>query len=374
MFSQTESGASSHHAEATRKSVLQVIGQLGYGGAETLILQVSVGLVSEGHRVGILVLDSADPALLAQALAGGVQVWCCNASLWSPLNALRIWRAARAGSFDVVHAHLFPSLYWAALASMLFSKQRFWFYTEHSTSNGRRRIKTLKVLEGLAYRRYRMIACISPEARTSLLSWVPELPVCTIENGIDFERFSGARALDSGVLPLPAGKKLLLMVGAFRPEKNQRILVEAMLYLPDDHILVLAGDGGERQAVMAHASNLGISERVLFVGVVRDVERLFKRADVYVLPSLFEGFGISALEAAASGVPIVFADVPGLADMMEGAGWSTNPRDARDIARAISEAVCAGKESERVRKAKDVASRFSITTTVQKYKRLYDSH
>ena len=142
----------------------------------------------------------------------------------------------------------------------------------------------------------------------------------------------------------------------------------------DDHILVLAGDGGERQAVMAHASNLGISERVLFVGVVRDVERLFKRADVYVLPSLFEGFGISALEAAASGVPIVFADVPGLADMMEGAGWSTNPRDARDIARAISEAVCAGKESERVRKAKDVASRFSITTTVQKYKRLYDSH
>lgn len=353
--------------------VLHVIGEMGFGGAEVLTAQMASSLVLSGHDVEVLVLGFCDPVVLADLRAAGVQVHAPGASLTSPANVARIVRLVRAGSFDLVHAHLFPALYWAAFARPMCPARVRWVYTEHSTSNGRRLRPWLRPLERWVYGRYDAVACISAEAGAALRRWAPAVVPLVIENGIDVARFAAAVPLARDALDIPAGSTVVLMVGAFRPEKNHALLLEAFARLSPDHVLVLAGDGAERAPVEALAARLGVQPRVRFLGAVPGVEGLYRMADVYVLPSRFEGFGLSALEAAAAGVPVVHSDVPGLADMLDGAGWPVDPGSAESIANGIVRAAAAGRGSSQVAHGHLVAARYSLDTTVARHVSLYQS-
>jgi glycosyltransferase involved in cell wall biosynthesis len=228
-------------------------------------------------------------------------------------------------------------------------------------------------LERWIYRQYDAVACISAETGASLAAWAPSVKSIVIGNGIDVARFASASPLERSSLGISESDTVVLMVGAFRPEKNQAVLMEAFAQLPADHSMVLAGDGAERPAVEQLADQLGVRARVRFLGAVPGVERLYKMADVYVLPSRFEGFGISALEAAAAGVPIVHSDVPGLSDMLDGAGWPVDPASAESIADGIRLAVRAGRKSGQVAHGHVVALRYGLDGTVAKHIDLYRS-
>lgn len=353
--------------------VLHVIGEMGFGGAEVLTAQISSGLVVAGHNVEVLVLGFCEPAAIDALRSVGVIVHAPRAKLVSPANVLRIVKTVRRGSLEVVHAHLFPALYWAALAKALSPRRVRWVYTEHSTSNGRRRRNWLRPLERWVYGRYDSVVCISREAASALREWVSGVTPVVIENGIDAARFATANPLGRDTLCIPTDSIVVLMVGAFRPEKNHQKLLEAFSLLASNHVLVLAGDGAERVGVEDLALRLGVRSRVHFLGAVPDVEKLYGMADVYVLPSHFEGFGISALEAAAAGLPIVHSDVPGLADMIDGAGWPVDPSSARSIADGITMAASAGRGSRQVAHGRIVASRYDIEATIGKHASLYHS-
>lgn len=353
--------------------ILHVIGEMGFGGAEMLTAQMAAGFVRSGHDVKILVLGFYEPGVVAELRDAGVVVITANSRLGSPANVVRIARLVADRAVDVVHAHLFPALYWAALARSLCEQRVGWVYTEHSTSNGRRRRSWLRAIERWIYSRFDAVACISTEAGSSLEEWAPGVKPVLIGNGIDVAKFACAEPALREELGLDASSTVVLMVGAFRPEKNHALLMQAFARLPSSHVLVLAGDGAERASVEALASRLGLQSRVRFLGAVPGVERLYKMADVYVLPSCFEGFGISALEAAAAGVPIVHSDVPGLAQMLDGAGWPIDPKDPASIASGIAQAATAGRSSSQVAHGHIVARRYGLDTTVEKHVVLYES-
>ncbi len=100
-------------------------------------------------------------------------------------------------------------------------------------------------------------------------------------------------------------------IAGFKPEKNQRFLVEAfagLKKLRPDAVLVFAGEGESMAGVKARVRELGMESSVLFLGLRRDPQRLVQAFDVFALPSLFEGFPLVCAEAQAAGLRMVISD------------------------------------------------------------------
>ena len=98
-------------------------------------------------------------------------------------------------------------------------------------------------------------------------------------------------------------------VGAFREQKNHKFLLDifSKLNIPNAE-LMLMGDGDLKTEMVQRAKSLGISNRVLFMGSRNDVADLLQACDVFVMPSLWEGLGIAAIEAQASGLPTLVSN------------------------------------------------------------------
>lgn len=130
---------------------------------------------------------------------------------------------------------------------------------------------------------------------------------------------------------------LILCVGALVPRKNQRLLIEALPALANAS-LVLAGTGESEAALRGLAKQLGVSERVRFMGAVPhdDLPALFAAADIMALVSSSEGLANAWVEALACGTPIVASDVGGIRELMKNdAAGRIVAKDPQDIADAV---------------------------------------
>jgi glycosyltransferase involved in cell wall biosynthesis len=137
-------------------------------------------------------------------------------------------------------------------------------------------------------------------------TFAPGLDVPEIPNGVDTTRFHPARRPDS------AGCELLF-VGRLAPQKGVDVLLKALATMPDGWRLRIAGDGPERSRLSTLADELGLAERVRFLGWTQrdELPALYRSADVFVFPSYDEGMPNVVLEAIASGLPIVATRIAG---------------------------------------------------------------
>jgi glycosyltransferase involved in cell wall biosynthesis len=136
-------------------------------------------------------------------------------------------------------------------------------------------------------------------------------------------------------------RRVVLFVGLIEPRKNLATLVQAFASLKSlhgDFCLVLAGDyGWGCQDVLASVRRYGIENHVLFPGFIPDGElpELYNLADVFVYPSLYEGFGLPVLEAMACGVPVVTSNVSSMPEVVGEAGLLVDPRSVEELAQGI---------------------------------------
>lgn len=141
-----------------------------------------------------------------------------------------------------------------------------------------------------------------------------EEPFELVYNAIDLDRFwfSGhTRALVRQQLGFHDGQLVIGHVGRFMPQKNQGFLIdvfEKLVELRDDVMLVFVGTGQGESAAKEAVRARGIAERVRFLGQRDDVADLYQAFDMFVLPSLYEGLGMVAVEAQVSGLPCVISD------------------------------------------------------------------
>ena len=150
-----------------------------------------------------------------------------------------------------------------------------------------------------------------------------------IHNGIDLERFSGdfrhQKASDiPGHLAVPADAYIISCIAGFRPEKRHDLLLAAFGRLDAKAHLYLAGDGALRSSVESLVDQMGLQERVHFLGIIDDVRPLLLATDITVLASTaVETFSIAMLESMAMGVPMVAPDIGGLSEAIvhDQTGW-----------------------------------------------------
>jgi len=161
------------------------------------------------------------------------------------------------------------------------------------------------------------------------------------------------------------------MVARFVPTKDHETAIRALASLPEDHVLVLVGDGGEKPGMERLAKTLGVAERCLFTGSRNDVPEILAACEMYLQTSRKEGFGIAALEAMAAGLPVAAADVPGLGPLVAGAGLLFPAGEWTAAARRILELEAPDARKTAVEAGKARAAGYSIEATVTAYAELY---
>jgi glycosyltransferase involved in cell wall biosynthesis len=253
------------------------------------------------------------------------------------------------GHFDLIHAH--DWLVSFAAISVKNSRRIPLLSTIHATEMGRNRGSLYEQMQrdihmaewNLVYESWRTIAC------SQYMAWevrnyfsAPDGKIDVIPNGVDPRPFD---ALDRGDLMswrdqlARRDEKIVFYVGRLVWEKGLQVLVDAapqIVAVYPNVKFVVAGGGDFRFDLAERARRNGVGDWFIFPGRISDEdrERLYKTADVAVVPSLYEPFGIVALEAMAAGCPVVASDVGGLSEVitLHETGVLVHPNDPGSLA------------------------------------------
>ncbi|HEY4930149.1 MAG TPA: glycosyltransferase [Terriglobales bacterium] len=348
--------------------VLQVIDSLRIGGAEVLVRDLASRFLQRGVDCEVLVLSRSSSALEIDLQNAGVKIVDTGSiPLYSPRQIPVLARCLRG--FSLVHVHLFPAQLWAALAAM--QSHCPMITTEHNTWNARRHW-WFRGVDAWIYSQYRQIACNSDATARELVRWCPSVreKLRVIPNGIPVEVFANARPAD--LLGTGDGMIKAVFVGRFEPQKDHATLLRALALTPRIHLLLL-GDGPLRNRLEQLAGDLGVSDRVTFAGFRNDVPETLRACDIYVHSTTSDGFGIAACEAMAAGLPVIASDVPGLAQVVEGAGVVFPVGDHASLARELNDLAGSAERRARMSEASCRRARdFSIDKTVDLHIQMYE--
>jgi glycosyltransferase involved in cell wall biosynthesis len=297
--------------------VLHVITGLGVGGAE---LQLRSVIQHSRHDCDVVTLYNPGP-VAGMLREDGVRVRSLEMTSNRQLSALpRLWRLIREGRYDVVHAHLYRSQIYGRPAARLAGVPVV-VSTEHSigeTHLERRQMTTgVRALYLATGAFSQMTIAVSETVRERMLSWgVPERKVTVIPNGVDLSRVAfdaAARARIREEFGLGAGDYVIGVLGRLDPNKRFELVIEAAApLLGDGTKLLIVGKGDERARLEETAARCQVSEHVVFAGERHDVAAMLSAMDLFVASSRQETFGLSVLEALASGAPVLYTTCPAL--------------------------------------------------------------
>ncbi len=310
------------------------------GGIARVVHDLSKRLIKDGHEV--TVITYRDGNVPEYENDKGVEVYRVDNYMIHPnnfidwimqLNFNMIAKATevinKEGGFDVIHAHDWLVTYAAKSLKQSFNLPMV--ATIHATEAGRnsgihddtqRYINDTEWL--LTYEATEVIVNSNyMKGHVQGLFGLPFDKISVIPNGINLNNFTGIeRDYDFRRRFAMDNEKIILYVGRLVYEKGVQHLISAMPKILNhyhDSKLVIAGKGGMIDELKSQVDSMGLSNKVYFTGYLnqKEVQKMYKCADVAVFPSTYEPFGIVALEAMLAGIPTVVSDIGGLNEIVE---------------------------------------------------------
>jgi glycogen(starch) synthase len=332
------------------------------GGLGRHVHRLATGLADEGHEVTVISREHPDVAV--DDVRDGVRVvrvgdyppiitfddlvpWVLQLNLAVQEQATRV---AIDGDFDVVHAHDWLVAYAAAALKNTFGLPLIG--TVHATEWGRHQghlpgpmNKLIHQVEWwLTYEARRVITCSRYMAdQVHEIFELPRDKQDVIPNGVDLHDLDRPEDADAVRASLVApGERMLFYAGRLEYEKGVQTILDALPLLDArGHRvkLFVAGVGTHGSVLEARVVELGLSDRVEFLGFIPEdqLRRYYAAADVALVPSLYEPFGMVALETMAADTPCIVADTGGLKELVvhDATGLRFTPGDASDLAATI---------------------------------------
>jgi glycogen synthase len=341
------------------------------GGLGKHVVEIVPELVAAGVEVHLVVPNLSDgafnePLLLPDGspATNGSQVYRVNASGMEGDFFSNTWHdnilvtefghqlIRHEGGFDLIHDHDWLS----GFAGIALKREHHipLVATIHATEMGRNRGNLYGEMQRsihqaewwLTYEAWGIITC------SQYMAWevmnyfgAPAAKVDVIPNGVDTRRFDALQGMDLSAFRLAWARPdqpIVYYVGRMVPEKGLSVIIDSVPHVLKDWPgvkFVLAGGGGYANDLKKQARDLGVADNVIFPGRVSDEVRdgLFMVADCAVFPSLYEPFGIVALEAMAANCPVVVSDVGGLAEVVDNheTGIKVYPDDPKSLAWGI---------------------------------------
>ena len=315
---------------------------MGTGGAEALIRDSLPLLRDDGFDLSLWVLKEGGAQLAPIRRSGQSVRALSDSSAAGAAPLARLLRDIRGERFDLIHSHLF----WANLCARAAGK---WagvpvVINSHHGTDGWHSLSHRLLERGTVGLADRLVACSEAVRRCAVEQvGIPARKVVTIPNGVPVQRFAGRAGRDRmrATLGLSPGSLVIGSVGRLdEPVKGYAVLLKALEILGGtmpEVVCLICGDGPARARLENSLRERNLSEKVRFLGERQDVPLILQALDLYVQPSLSEGFGLSVLEAMATGLPVVATETGGLPEVVRAGvtGDLVPPGDANQLAQRI---------------------------------------
>lgn len=308
--------------DSTPVRILHVVGAMNRGGVETWLMHVLRRIDRVRFPMDFLVHTCQPAAYDNEIQALGSRIIPCPNPHQPLIYAYRLKRVLQEyGPYDVLHSHVHHYSGWVLRAAHDTGVPMRIAHSHSDTSPLSDQARILRRVYLNLMRRWILryatqgLAC-SKSAASALFGprWEKDERWRVVYCGIDVTPFKKAvdRASVRAQLGITPDAVVLGHVGGLREPKNQDFLIDVAveaLRRESRVRLLLIGEGPLRQRLERKAATFDILDKVIFAGLREDVPRLMKGAmDVFIMPSLFEGLPLAAIEAQAAGLPIIFSD------------------------------------------------------------------
>jgi glycosyltransferase involved in cell wall biosynthesis len=315
----------------------------------------------------------------------GLEVVCLNIDFkrgfyWTVVKELRTLMKQR--NIQIVRTHEYRANLHGRLAALL-AKVPCIVGSVHNVYNARDKKLNRRILNRYFGIFTDKVVAVSEEVKKEIVRYdsVPENKVAVIYNGVDRKRFMDIDAQSvRSEFHIPKSTPVIGTVGRFFPQKGQKYLLEAVAKVRNKfpHIAVFViGDGSLKEELQDHTKNLNIEQNIIFTGVRRDIPALLGAMDIFIFPSLWEGFGNALVEAMAAGKPIIATDIPSVREILDSgkSGIVVPPANSEAIARSLELLLSNRALAENLGNAarERALSSFTIDSTVRGYTSLYRS-
>jgi len=363
--------------------VLILTNYLGYGGTEKYVIALAKGLNRQKYRVMICTLRDYVP--LARELTGqGIAL--TSMGVRSKLDAFVIRRLAcllRREGIELLHTNL----YWSNLIGRLAGRMAgvpIVVAGERNTDIRRRFYQCW-----LDRCTSQWVDCIIANSQATL-RWSTQATRISadkyviIPNGVDLADFDPARPVDRQAvrrsLGLTPDDVIVGTVARLHEQKGHRFLVQAMPAILErfpQARFCFVGEGLLETDLKRQCREAGVASKVVFAGARDDVAAVLTTFDLFVLPSLYEGFGIVLLEAMAMCLPVVASDVGGIPEVVEAGrtGILVPPGDVASLAQAVIGVLSDREAAQAMGKAgrQRVQQHFALADRISETEKLYET-
>ena len=361
--------------------IVHIISSLGVFGAESVLLNIISALENNKDEPYLICLknkNKLEPKIYTRAKEAGVPVKIISCINRFDVGAISlIVKFIKKRQIEVIHTHNYKSNMYGVIAAK-FAKVPV-VCTLHGWVAENSKVRFYEFIDRLIIRRMDHIVTVSPAIRKDIeISGINPKKITYIPNAVDVNRFSCSHK--SSDLRQKLGLKNSLVVGAIGrlvPEKGHKYLLKAFKGISSAvpaAKLLMVGDGYLKDDLMAQAQNLGISDKVVFVGIQDDIVSVYEAIDVLVLSSLTEGLPLVILEAMSMKVPVVASAVGSIPYIINnGEGILVEPKNIEELERAMFVALHDKALGRRMgEKAREkVTTNFSLEIFSQNYINLY---
>ncbi|HTU79283.1 MAG TPA: glycosyltransferase family 4 protein [Solirubrobacteraceae bacterium] len=353
------------------------------GGMERQLTELLLGLRSMGHEVTVIARTCELPAHAGVAfhrVRGPGRPFVLAYPWFMIAGSLALRRRRRGvvqatgaivlGRVDVIAVH------YCHQVGPVNPSRSTWLFRGHVAVAGM--LKRLGERLCFATARAVAVVCVSDGVADEVRAHFPRLAprVLTIHNGVDADAFApGSRPGEAHAfrssLQIPGDRLIVAFVGSEWERKGLEHAIRALGLTPR-WVLLVAGSGDQGR-YRALAEELGVGERVRWLGVSTDVALVYQLADAFLLPSSYETFSLVTFEAAASGLPILATPVSGIRELIDdGQNGFLIEREPRDIAARLQQLADEPELRERLgRAARESVLRFSSRRMVAEHHELY---
>jgi glycosyltransferase involved in cell wall biosynthesis len=321
--------------------ILYVITSLGLGGAEKLLLSYVRGLNNKKYQSYVCCLREKPDDLSKEIEENAEVINLKIRGRFNPFVVYRLLKVIKKIQPEIIHTHLFQPRIYTTIAN-LFHNRSILVTHKHSIVNpGKHHI--FLFFEMLSILLNKKVVAISESVKQSLkrYEFIPESKIFVLTNCIDYQKFSEAAELRA---KKNENSVIIGTVGRLEKVKGISYLLLAMKIILQrfpEAKLEITGGGSVLDELKLLTKKIGISNSVKFFGKLENPIPNYSRMDIFVLPSIIEGFGIVLLEAMAAGVPVVATNVHGIKEVvLDGeSGILIPPKNPEAIAEAIMKII-----------------------------------
>jgi len=294
------------------KRIVGVISFMNIGGAQSALLRLARGLRARGHLVEVWCLyEKASPAISDDHLFTFIARPRLSLLEYLKVYIRLVLRFRRMKPDAVIGFLPLGNVFGLSAAALTGIPRRVASQRSPGTTYG----KVVRVLDRMfgVTNIYHSITCVSEAVRASFSGYPRQYcdKLSVIYLGIDWVPSGLDKTSARQQLGLPLDGPLIIAVGRLENQKNHSFLINVVAKIKDLHVAI-AGEGTLRQELEQLAHSSGVADRITLLGQLdqNSVRHLFKAADIFVQPSLYEGQGNALLEAMHAGLPVIASDLP----------------------------------------------------------------